>query len=188
MRFSLNQKRLSHLLLQRNFLVSLSGALLVSNVLLATLVFSKNTRVVITPPDVKQQYWVEGNRFSPSYVEEMALHLTHLLLDVTESSIIPQGEVLLRWVSPDTYGVFKSKLLEDSKRLKKDQVSLYFAPAEVEIFPDGLSVDITGNLITYVASKKVTDVRETYHLKFVSSHDKLLLESFTLTKTEKENE
>lgn len=190
MRFSLNQKRLSHLLLQRNFLVSVSATLLVSNVLLTALVFTKKTRVIIAPPDMRQQYWIEGNRFSPSYVEEMALHMAHLLLDVTESCILAQGEVVLRWVSPDAYGSFKGKLLDDLKRLKKDQVSLHFAPSELEIFKDGLSVDITGNLMTYVASKKVTDVKETYRLKFVSRHDKLLLESFTLIKseTEKENE
>jgi len=190
MRFQLSQRRLSHLLVQRNFLIGLSGILLVSNVFLATLSFMRQERIIISPPDVKQQYWVEGETFSPSYLEEMGLYAAHLLLDVTESSILTQGQVLLRWVTPSTYGDFKTKLLEDEKRLKKEQATLHFKPGEVEVFPESLTVHITGSLMTYVSAKKVSDVRETYRIRFSNYHGNLLIETFDLitSEGEKDNE
>src|SRR5687767_8218465 len=119
MQFSLSKKRLGHLHVQRNLLASLSAVLLLIAFLQTLLLFFKKERTIITPPELSQSYWVQGNRFSPSYLEEMALYFTHLLLDVTESNVLLQGEVLLRYVSSEAYGRFKAKLLEDEKRLKK---------------------------------------------------------------------
>src|SRR5579872_7139368 len=113
MKFSLQKKRLSHLNVQRNLLAGLSFILLLIVLLQTLLLFFKREKIIINPPELKQGYWVEGDRFSNSYLEEMALFFTHLMLDVSESSVIPQGEVLLRYVSPESYGDFKTKLLSD---------------------------------------------------------------------------
>src|ERR1700758_1710406 len=118
MKFSLSQKKLSHLNVQRDALAALSLIMLLIVLLQTILLFLKKERVIVSPLDAKQSYWVEGNRFSPSYLEEMALFFCHLLLDITQSNVLPQGEVLLRHISPKTYGAFKVKLLEDEKRLK----------------------------------------------------------------------
>jgi type IV conjugative transfer system protein TraE len=114
----------------------------------------------------------------------MALYATHLLLDVTEASIIPQGQVLLRWVSAEVYGHFKAKLLEDEERLKREQASLHFKPTHVEVFPENLTVHITGNLMTYVGAKRVSELQETYQVKFINQQGKLLLGAFELLKGE----
>ena len=187
MKFTLYQKRMGHLYVQRNAYAALSCGLLAVTLLLTTLLFFKNERTIIAPPELKQSYWVEGNRFSPSYLEEMALYFTHLLLDVTESNIISQGEILLRYISPNAYGNFKAKILQDEKRLKKEQLSLHFLPGDIHIFPTTLTAEIGGDLISYVGSKKVSQVRETYRIVFKQRLGRLFLESFQMVKSEKEH-
>ena len=187
MKFALYQKKLSHINVQRNALAGLSFLLLVIVLLQTLFLFFKKERIIVSPPDAKQSYWVEGNRFSPSYLEETSLFLCHLLLDISESNIIPQGEVLLRYISPKAYGAFKTKLLEDEKRLKQEQLSLHFMPQEIQLSADSLMADVTGDLISYVSTQKISQVRETYRLIFEQKLGRLFLQSFKMIKSDKEN-
>lgn len=187
MKFALYQRKLSHINVQRNALAGLSALLLVIVLLQTLFLFFKKERIIISPPDAKQSYWIEGNRFSPSYLEETSLFLCHLLLDISESNIIPQGEVLLRYISPKAYGAFKTKLLEDEKRLKQEQLSLHFMPQEIQLSADSLMADVTGDLISYVSTQKISQVRETYRLIFEQKLGRLFLQSFKMIKSDKEN-
>jgi conjugal transfer pilus assembly protein TraE len=142
--------------------------------------------VIITPPELTQSYWVQGSAFSKSYLEEMALFFSHLLLDVSQDSILSQGEVVLRYVVPNSYGVFKSKLLEDEQRLKKHQLSLHFIPKSVA-FVQPLTVEVQGYLNHYVGSQRVSQVQETYRIDFSQKKSQLFLESFRVVKSEQGN-
>ncbi len=188
MDFTLNQNRLSDLRFQRNVLAGACIALLGINAVQGLCLFFRHERVIITPPQLSQGFWVEGNRFSPQYLEEMALHYAHFLLDVTEKNILYQGDILLRYVTPDAYGAFKARLLEDEKRLRKNNLSTRFSPSNVAISPDQLKVDITGELMSYVGDKKISQVRETYQFKFQGRSGRLLIAAFTLLKSDKNPE
>ena len=119
MDFHLNQNRLSDLKFQRNTIAGVCMILLIINAAQSFWLFFRHERVIITPPQLSQGFWVEGNRFSPQYLEEMALHYAHFLLDVTEKNVLYQGEIILRYVVPESYGAFKAKLLEDEKQLNE---------------------------------------------------------------------
>jgi len=187
MKFSLHQKRLGYLLVQRNLFLGLTIALVIVAIIQACFLFTKNERIIISPPELQQSYWVEGDRFSNSYLEEMALFFSHLLLDVSESNVLPQGEILLRYVSSNAYGDFKAKLLKDEKRLRKQQLTLHFVPREVEIIGP-LAVAVTGSLRSYVGSSKVVQIQETYRVGFSQSKGRLFLDSFEVIKSEQRNE
>jgi conjugal transfer pilus assembly protein TraE len=90
----------------------------------------------------------------------------------------------MRYVVPQAYGAFKAKLLEDEKRLKSNHLSTRFAPSDVMISPERLSVEITGELMGYVGDKKISQVRETYRFQFQSQSGRLLIKSFTLVKSD----
>lgn len=185
MDFTLNQHRLRDLRFQRNILAGACTVLLGINTVQGLCLFFRHDRVIITPPQLTQGFWVEGNQFSPQYLEEMALHYAHFLLDVTEKNILYQGDILLRYVTPDAYGTFKARLLEDEKRLKKNNLSTRFSPSDVAISPDQLRVDITGELMSYVGDKKISQVRETYQFMFQNQSGRLLIAAFTLLKSDK---
>ena len=185
MEFTLNQHRLSDLRFQRNVLAGVCMALLGINVTQSLCLFFRHDRIIVTPPQLTQGFWVEGNRYSPQYLEEMALHYAHFFLDVTEKNILYQGDILLRYVTPDAYGTFKAKLLEDEKRLKKNNLSTRFSPSDVVISPDQLTVDLTGELMSYVGDKKISQVRETYQFKFQNQSGRLLIAAFTLLKSDR---
>ena len=185
MKFLFQQKRLGHLQIQRNWYAGFSIILVLIVLLQTILLFFKNEKIIISPPELTQSYWVEGNRFSNSYLEEMALFFTHLILDVSESNILPQGEILLRYVSSNAYGEFKNKLLSDEKRLKNQQLSLQFTIQEVE-FIEPMKANIVGSLSSYVGSPKISTTQDTYRISFSQKKSRLFLESFEMIKSEKE--
>jgi len=145
--------------------------------------FWRHERIIITPPQLTQSFWIEGNQFSPQYLEEMALHYAHFLLDVTEKNILYQGDILLRYVTPESYGAFKAKLLADEKQLKQDHLSTRFSPTDVVVYPERLAVELSGELMSYVADKKISQVKETYQIRFRNQSGKLLIEDFSLVQS-----
>lgn len=184
MDFQLNQQRLGGFRTQRNGIAGICVMLLLINGVQSLCLFTRHERVIITPPQLTQGFWVEGNQFSPQYLEEMALHYSHFLLDVTEKNILYQGEILLRYVVPEAYGMFHAKLLADEKRLKKNNLSTRFYSVESKVLSEGLSVEITGDLMSYVSDKRISNVRETYQIQFQNQSGKLLIKGFSLVKTE----
>ena len=79
---------IANLQVQRNGLAGLSLSLLVVVVIQSFLLFFKSPQTIILPPETKQSFWVEGNRFSPTYLEEQGTYFAHLLLDVSSSIIL----------------------------------------------------------------------------------------------------
>jgi conjugal transfer pilus assembly protein TraE len=185
MELHLNQHRLGDLKFQRNVVAGICVVLLSISAVQSLCLFFRHERIVITPPQLTQSFWIEGNRFSPQYLEEMALHYAHFLLDVTEKTVLYQGEIILRYVAPESYGTFKAKLLEDEKNLKTNHLSTRFAPSDVVISPDQLRVDITGELMSYVADKKISQIRETYRFQFHTQSGRLLIKDFSLVKSDR---
>ncbi|MBY0281571.1 MAG: type IV conjugative transfer system protein TraE [Alphaproteobacteria bacterium] len=184
MRLLLTVARLQRLIHQRNLFVGISSVLLMANLLLAFKNFFYKERVVIVPPELHQSFWVEGNRVSNHYLEEMALFFAHLLLDTSEASAPFNRDVILRYAKPDSYGLLKAQLLEEEGRYKKEQLSTSFRPSVVSVDNKRMTAEITGDLLSYVGSKKISQNRETYRFDFHYDRGRLLIHSFTLLKTE----
>lgn len=171
-------KRLTNLQFQRNALLGLSSVLLVIVFLQTFFLFLRTEKTIILPIDTKQSFWVEGNRFAPSYLEEHATYFCHLFLDVTASNILYQGDIILRYVEPEFYSNVKTQLLSEQMRLKKENLTLHFMPLEVKVYPETLSVLVTGELNSYVGGKKITSSQKVYRVDFSSHQGRLFLKSF----------
>lgn len=187
MKFTYFQQRFGRLHGQRNALLALVVVLLTVNVLQTVLLCVKREKTIIVPPELRQEFWVAGNRFAPSYLEEMGLFFTHLLLDVSPCNIMAQGEIVLRYVDSAFYGDFRRKLLEDEGRLKKDNLSLVFTPVHCEVFPGAMALEITGDLSSYMASKKVATHRERYRLEFTHHYGRLHLKRFVCIQSDQQD-
>lgn len=170
--------KLGNLTFQRNVLAGLASVLLLITLLQTVFLFLKNEKIIILPPETKQSFWVEGNKFSPIYLEEQAIFFAHLLLDVSASNILAQGEILLRYTDSSAHEILKTRLFKEEARLKRDNVSMKFEIIECEVFPSQLMLELTGDLHAYVAHKKISTHRETYRVEFTSRSGRLFLKSF----------
>ena len=134
--------RLTHILRQRNALFTLVALLLMLNFVQAFTTLFKSHRVVVVPPTTTREFWVEGNRVSASYMEEMALFFGSLLLDVSPESAAYKRGLVLRNTVAEGYGALKAKLCEDERLLKKERVVTSFQPNTVKVFSDQINRDL----------------------------------------------
>lgn len=184
MKLQLQSSRLEDLWQKRNLLLFFTSFLLITNLTQAVLSLFKNERVIVVPPDLHQEYWLEKHRVSASYLEEMGLYFASLLLDNSPSNIAFKREIILRQAVEHAYGPLKRRLLEDEDRIKKENVATSFQPNLVKVDPNHMSVEITGDLLRYVGEKRISQSRDVYTFVMVYRHGRLLIESFKLIRSD----
>lgn len=108
---------------QRNTLLGLTAALLFLLIIMSLCLFFRNERVILIPPEVRREFWVEGNRFSPEYLEEMAVYFLHLALDVNQTTLPYNTEILSRYADVEAVNYLREKYEKDIKKLKQNDAS-----------------------------------------------------------------
>ena len=71
------------------------------------------------------------------------------------------------------------------KQLKANHLSTRFSPSDVVISTEQLRVEVSGELMSYVGDKKISQSKETYRFQFQNRSGRLLIEAFTLVKSDK---
>jgi conjugal transfer pilus assembly protein TraE len=172
------QKRLAILRHRHQRLQGLVGCLAVIALLQVILLYFRHERVVIHPPEMTQSYWVQGNRFSSSYLEEMARYMCHLMLDVTPDSLPLQAQILLRYAAPTAYGALKAQLVSDVNRLRQQQLCLHFVPKSTAVSLTSLSIKVTGELHRYMGTRRLDSEQRTWQVTFSQTKGQLFLKAF----------
>ena len=90
-------------------------------------------RVVVVPPSINKTFWVESERVSAEYLEQMAYFLLQLTLNVTPQSIDHQSRVLLQYAAPASYGELRSVLATAAERVKRDGASTVFSAQDLAV-------------------------------------------------------
>ena len=102
MKFNYATKRMTNFEHQRNMLLGLVSAQLVVLMVMSGCLCFRSERIIVLPPEVKREFWVEGNRFSSEYLEEMAVYFLRLALDVNQSTLPCNIELLTRYSDVET--------------------------------------------------------------------------------------
>lgn len=173
MQFNYATKRMTNFEHQRNMLLGLISVLLIVLVILSACLFFRSERVIVLPPEVKQEFWVEGNRFSPEYLEEMAVYFLHLALDVNQMTLTYNTEILTRYSDVEAANYLHEKYERDIQKLKKNNASTTFEVKEVTVFPDLNIVRAEGILKHYVGSKCIKEHSDTYEVVFKTYRGRL---------------
>lgn len=180
MKFNLWNNRLGSLGHQRNLFLVLIAVLLIIIFTQALFTFLRAERIVVVPPDLKQEVWLEQHRVSASYLEEMALVYASFMLECSPESAAYKRDIILRHTSPESYGALKRRLLEDEKRLKKEHVTTSFHPNGVKVDSSHLTVEVTGDLLRFVGEKRISQSRDTYQFQFEYKASRLTIKTFQL--------
>lgn len=178
MKEKLQHLRLHDLLRHRNYLTFMGVGLLSSNLLMTFALCTHSERVVLVPPHLTGPAWVERNKVSPQYLEEMALFFGSILLNKTPQSAPYLHELLLRYADARGIGKLKHQLREEEERYQKSGLSTSFYPKKVTVREKSLQVDLSGEMVGYVSQKCIFQHEETYRLTFSFAQGRLLITSF----------
>lgn len=180
MQWSMKESRLAELMRHRNgYLVLSVGLLLLSLsqvIFIACLIGSK--QVVVTPPVVERRFWVSTSSVSTAYLTQMTQFFVGLRFNVTPETVDFQHQTLLRFTQPRYYGALKALFFKEAKRIKQLQLSTVFYPVKMIAHAKALSVDITGDRVTFMGSENQHSARVTFHVNYRFFQGRLLVSDF----------
>jgi conjugal transfer pilus assembly protein TraE len=180
------EKNSEYLLFQRNIFAALSLLLAVVLVLLSSFLFLKRERIIVTPPVVEKEFWVDSKTISPTYLEQFGYFLSQLLLGKSSYSAPSQRNLLLRHTDPAFVGTLKQKLMEEEEMLQKQNASYIFFPVSIQVNPEKKEVLIEGDRVCFVGGKQISSDREGYILSFNFSGSRLLLSGIISSENRRE--
>ena len=162
--------------------VLLTGSLLV-NVVLAflTVRLSDRERVVLVPPTINKTFWVESERVSAEYLQQMAYFLMQLTLDVTPHSVDHQASVLMQYAAPASFGELRTAMAATADRLKRDGASTVFSARDLVVDEATQRVGVRGQLTTYVSDRRVSEVSKGYAIELQYAGGRIFLKAFRET-------
>lgn len=135
-------------------------------------------RVIVVPPAVHKSFWVENDKVSAEYLEQMGYFLIQLALNVTPQSVDYQSRLLLQYVAPASYGEIKTAMAIVAERLKRDGASTVFSARNLTTDERALKVSIQGSLTTFIGDRRVSDVTKSYLVELQYALGKLTIKSF----------
>ena len=127
------EKNVKFLLFQRNVFVAFSFLLILVVLVLSSFLFFKQERVIIVPPVIEKEFWVDAKHVSPTYLEQFGYFLGQLLLAKSSQSAASQRSIVLRHTDPSYAGILKQRLIEEEEVLKKQSTSYVFYPVEIRL-------------------------------------------------------
>lgn len=165
------------------FLVLLLVGSMLVNLVLAVFALraSGRERVVLVPPAIHKTFWVESERVSSEYLEQMAYFLMQLTLNVTPQSVDHQAKVLLQYAAPASFGELRTALLNAAERLKRDGASTVFSAQDLAVDERALKVGVRGQLTTFVSDRRVSEVSKGYAIELQYSAGRVFLKAFRET-------
>lgn len=173
------EKTTQYLQFQRNIFAALSILLAASLVCLSVFLFFKSERIIIVPPVIEKEFWVEGDKIAPTYLEQYGLFLAQLLLSKSAHSASNQRAILLRHTDPRFSEMLNQKLLEEEHLLQKQNSAYTFFPHTIQVNSKTNEVVIEGDRIFYMLDKQISNEREGYILSFNYTGSRLLLSGLT---------
>ena len=188
MKFNFAKKRILNFEYQRNVLLGLSIVLLSIVCIQSVFLIFHKERTIILPPEVRKEFWVEGNRFSPEYLEEQAVYLLHLSLDVNQVNYPYNMEILMRYADVNTCSYLRDKFEKNIKTLKTNDASTRFDVKEVTVYPEKNIVHVKGVMNCFVGSKQINTRPETYEIQFKMFRSRLFLKDIKLIEGIKNDE
>lgn len=181
---AIHRRKMTSLRRQAKFFRNLSMVLGLAVILQAATVAvlgNASERIVIVPPEVNGEFWVEERKVSKRYFLEWGHYLATLLLNMTPESAAYQGEVLLRHVAPAHRAEFSRRLAVAGERMRKERLSTFFNVTEVRVEPERSRVAFIGTLASYVEGRRISEHAAAYMAAFRVHRGRLQLLEFIET-------
>jgi conjugal transfer pilus assembly protein TraE len=175
MRYSLEKKRISYLVKNRNGYLVLAGVSLLLNLLLVSLLFlmSEREKIIIVPPSINKSFWVSSSSVSEDYLSEMTMFLASISLNLTPGNVARQNNMLLRYVDPSYYLSLKRRLIKLQEKVNKHHITMTFHPSDIKVNAHKLIARITGDMEYDIGGIASPKNHITYEFRFSYKHGQL---------------
>lgn len=146
--------------------------------------FRRDKTVIITPPEIKKEFWISPNKASDEYTEQMSLFFVTFCSNISPGNVKYFHQIFSKYLTPENYGKIRESLSAEEEYIKKNNISQSFLPGAVSILKNG-EVLITGEQRRFIGNEEVRKEKVTYRLKLVLKNWNLYIDDYGVEQEKK---
>lgn len=161
----------------RNLVIAVLSACLFLSLIVAV----KNSgreRTIITPPVVRETFWVDSNDADPKYLQEMSTYFILLTNNISPSNVDYQNKLFLNYVNPSQQGLLSAELSEQAQRVKREQLITMFYIKGFKVDQYANKVVVDGQLNTLISDKLLSSMEKSYRIGYQIINGKLYITEY----------
>ncbi len=172
----------------RLFFAIILSVSIFSNLLLAVFVLNADTseKTIIKPIGSSKEFWVQGDKVDPQYLEEMGIFFIELYTNYHPDNVDGRFDLILKHINPRSHGVLKAIFVKDIIRIKKSKLASVFFPTEINIKKN--QIIFTGILQNIIAGKALEQTNATFVIDFKYANSRFFVDGIRRVKKAEQGE
>ena len=142
--------------LAENFFLRSAVILLAAALILNATAFRENNRIVIVPPTLNEEFWIERGKASPEYLEQMSVFIATLAGNLSPRSADFNMNTLIKYIAADRLVEVKDDLIAQADYIKKNNITQSFYAESTSIDNGKQSVVVGGDVTRHIGAIKVS--------------------------------
>lgn len=135
-------------------------------------------RTIITPPEVRNTFWIDSSDASPEYLQEMSTYFILLVNNVSPANVDYQKKLFLNKVNPAQQGLLSMALDKQAQRIKRNNLVTMFYIKGFKIDAGTNKVVVTGQLDSLVGDTMVSSKEMVYRIGYQIIDGKLYVNEY----------
>jgi conjugal transfer pilus assembly protein TraE len=172
--------------LAENFFLRSLCLLLALGLILNATFLKKNERIIVSPPEIQREFWVESNRASPEYLEQMGVFFATLGGNLSPSNAAYNVKFLSSYIPPDVYSDVKSELAAQAHYIAKNNITQAFFPVSVKVLDGDGRVFVEGDVIRNIGTTRISKEKMVFNIKLRMKNFKVMLEELNVDYPDRE--
>ncbi len=170
--------------LAENFFLRSVTLLLGVSLVVTTLMLSvKSQRILLVPPQITREFWVERDRVAPEYLEQMGVFVATLVGNLSPGNAEFNVNMLIKhYLDPARkHPEAVRELLGQAAYIKKNNITQAFFPSSISVVDRGnMKVRVEGSNVVNIGTARVSGERVSYLIRFNARDYKLYVEEFAI--------
>lgn len=122
-------------------------------------------KTIVTPPDMRRSFWIEGEKMDPSYMADMAKYFASDLLTYSPDNAAGNFENVLKYVDPSLNNALRRQLMTDLEDIRSKSRSSVFWIKQIKVEKD--TVYVMGIKRDMMSGAVIADSIKGYKFRFV---------------------
>ena len=150
----------------RVVLAALLGLSMLANLVLSHGLANRE-RMTVLVPAVSGPAWEVGKSWAGRrYLEDAARTAAVTLLTLTPENAAHVAEAAARMSHASARGAIGAWVAAEAERMARRDLATAFYPQRIDIEPDALAAEVSGELVTWIGREQVSKARKRYRLVF----------------------
>ncbi len=142
--------------LAENFFLRVLTLVMAAALVVNTIFFRNKDRIIVVPPKVEKSVWVENDKVSESYLEQMGVFFATFAGNMSPVNAEYNAKVLAEYSNPQASAELKNEIASQGAYFKKNNITQAFFPETVKVDAAKNQVSVSGPAIRYIGSTKVS--------------------------------